>query len=685
VKWLNSEAILAGAFFWILAVMTVPLPPVLVDLLVSVSFTLALLVLLVAIYAERPLDFSVFPSLLLLVTLLRLGLNVASTRLILLRGSEGPDAAGHVIRAFGEFTVGGNFLVGFVVFAIFLVINFVVITKGAGRIAEVAARFTLDALPGKQMAVDADLGHGVIDDQTARRRRSELQREADFYGAMDGASKFVRGDAIAGLLILVANVLGGLGIGVLQQGMPLADAAVTYTILTVGDGLVSQIPALVVSTAAGVVVTRAAGGAPLAAELREQFVLQPRPLGLAAGMLGMLALAPGLPFLPFAALAGSTGALAWRVRGRPPGLAPAAPEPAPAAAPADPEAQVREALGVDELELELGYQLVPLADPARGGELLGRIKALRKQLAAELGFVVPLIHVRDNVQLAPDQYAIQLRGNPVASGTLPAGRWLALAPAGEPPPVPGDPTRDPAFGMPALWVRARDRERAVAAGYAVVDPATALATHLAEVIRSHAGDLLTRRHVRELLDRLAESAPRVVDEIVPGIVPVATLHRTLRQLLAERVSIRDLETILETLAEHAGRVQDADLLTDLVRQRLGRTITRPHLDAQGVLRVWTLAPGLDERLRGAVQRTDQGAFLSLDAPTLERLVRGLERALGAGGRERPAVLLASPALRAPLRQIVGRLDARAAVISHNELPPELRIVAEGVLELGDAD
>lgn len=685
MKWASSETLLAGALFWILAMMVMPLPPVVLDLLVSVSFTLALLVLLVAIYAERPLDFSVFPSLLLLVTLLRLGLNVASTRLILLHGADGPSAAGQVIHAFGEFTVGGNYVVGFVVFTIFLVINFVVITKGAGRIAEVAARFTLDALPGKQMAVDADLGHGVIDDQTARRRRADLQREADFYGAMDGASKFVRGDAIAGLLILVVNVLGGLGIGVLQQGMPLADAAITYTILTVGDGLVSQIPALVVSTAAGVVVTRAAGGAPLATELREQFVLQAQPLGLAAGMLGMLALAPGLPFLPFAALAGGTGALAWRVRGRAGARAPALPDEAPAATPVDPEARVREALGVDELELELGYQLVPLADPARGGELLGRIKALRQQLAGELGFVVPLVHVRDNVQLAPDQYGIRLRGNSVASGVLPAGRWLALAPPGDAPPVPGDATRDPAFGLPALWVRARDRERAAAAGYAVVDPATALATHLAEVIRGHASDLLARRQVRELLDRLAESAPKVVDEIVPAIVPVAILHRTLRQLLAERVSIRDLETILEVLAEHTGRVQDPDQLTDLVRQRLGRTITHPHLDPQGVLHVWTLAPALDERLRGAVQRTDQGAFLSLDAPTLERLVAGLERVLGGGGRERGAVLLASPTLRAPLRQIVARLDARAAVISHNELPLELRIVADGVVELADAD
>ncbi|MEB2344446.1 MAG: flagellar biosynthesis protein FlhA [Deltaproteobacteria bacterium] len=682
---MGADTLLAAAFFWILAMMAVPLPPALLDLLLSVSFTVSLLVLLVALYTDRPLDFSVFPSLLLIVTLLRLGLNVASTRLILLHGAEGPEAAGHLIQAFGAFAVGGSFLVGFALFAIFLVINFVVITKGAGRIAEVAARFTLDALPGKQMAVDADLNHGVIDDQTARRRRVELQRETDFYGAMDGASKFVRGDAIAGLVILVVNVVGGLAIGVFQEGMPLVEAATTYTILTVGDGLVSQIPALVVSTAAGVVVSRAAGGAPLAEELRDQLVLQPRPLALAAGMLGTLALVPGLPFLPFATLAVGAGALAWRMRDRLGGAPESAPPPSPAAAAIDPEAQVRAALGVDELELELGYQLVPLADPARGGELLGRIKALRRQLAGELGFVVPLVHVRDNVQLGADHYSVLLRGNPVAAGQLPAGRWLALQPGPDAPPVPGDPTRDPAFGLPARWVRARDRERAAAAGWAVVDPATALATHLAEVIRGQAAELLTRRHVRELLDRLAEQAPKLVDEIVPAIVPLSTLHRTLRQLLAERVSIRDLETILETLAEHVPRVQDVDQLTELVRQRLARTIARPHLDGDGVLRVWTLEPGLDERLRGAVQRTDQGAFFSLDAPTLERLVRGLEAALTrAGGRERPLVLLAAPALRGPLRQLVARLDARTAVLSHNELPPELRVAGEGVVELSDA-
>jgi flagellar biosynthesis protein FlhA len=684
VKWLSSETLLAAAFFWILAMLMLPLPPALLDLLLSVSLTVSILILLVAINTNRPLDFSVFPSLLLMVTLLRLGLNVASTRLILLHGAEGTHAAGRVIEAFGAFTIGGNYVIGAVIFAIFLVINFVVITKGSGRIAEVAARFTLDALPGKQMAVDADLNHGVIDDREARKRRSDLQREADFYGAMDGASKFVRGDAIATLFITAINVIGGLAIGVLQEGLPIAEAAASYTTLTVGDGLVSQIPGLVVSTAAGIVVSRAAGGAPLALELRDQFLMQPRPLLFASVMLGGLALMPGIPFLPFAALGGASFWLSRRSAALGLAAETAALVPESTREP-DAEAQVRSALELDELELEIGYQLVPLADPARGGELLGRIRALRKQLAGELGFVVPLIHVRDNVQLAPDAYSILLRGNPVASARIPSGCWLALAPSDAAPPIAGTPTRDAAFGLPAVWVRARDRDRAAAAGYAVVDAATALTTHLAEVIRAQSPELLTRKHVRELLDQLSQRAPRVVDEIVPAIVSVSVLHRVLRQLLAERVSIRDLEGILETLAEHTPKTQDPELLCDLLRQRLARTITRPHLDTTGALPVLTLEANLEERLRGAVQRSDQGSFFSLDAPTLERLVRGLEQVLGKSTPgAAPRVLLCPASVRGALRQIVSRIDARVPVVSHHEIPGDLKLVGAGTVGLADA-
>ena len=666
----RQEILLAASFFWILALLVVPLPPPVLDLMLSLSLTVGIMILLLALYTERPLDFSVFPSLLLMVTLLRLGLNVASTRLILLRGAEGPGAAGNVIRAFGDFSVGGDPIVGVVVFSIFVVINFVVITKGSGRIAEVAARFTLDAMPGKQMAIDADLNAGILDDREALARRKEIQREADFYGAMDGASKFVRGDAIAGLLIMLVNIVGGLFIGVVTQSLPLGDAFQTYTILTVGDGLVSQVPALVVSTAAGVVVSRAAAGAPLAEELSTQLFVQPRALTVAGVMLGTLALIPGLPTLPFALLAGGVLALARRFRSQ----AEAAPaEAEPEAAPArSEEEEIREALSLDDLELEVGYALVPLVDPERGGDLPARIRATRRQLASELGFVVPLVHIRDNLELSPGSYRILLRGNPVAQTELPPGRLLALRPGDAAEPIPGIEARDPAFGLPALWIQERDRERAFAAGYAVVDPASAVATHLAEVIRSHAADLLTRQHARELLAQLAERAPKLVDDIVPTIVSMSIVHRTLRSLVAERVSIRDLSTILETLAEHVPKIQDPDLLTDLVRERLARTVTRPYVDAENTLRVYTLDPALEETLRGSVQRTEGGNRArprrGLAGGSAEGAGRGLRRGTGRGGAPGPggAVLARDPlrpaadrgALHAAPRRDLARRDSQ---------------------------
>ncbi len=676
----GNEALLAIAVFGILALMVVPLPSPALDLMLALSLTLGIVILLLALFSESPLDFSVFPSLLLVVTLLRLGLNVASTRLILLHGADGSDAAGHIIEAFGAISVGGNFAVGIVVFLIFVLINFMVISKGAGRIAEVAARFTLDAMPGKQMAIDADLNQGVIDDREARRRRDDIQREADFYGAMDGASKFVKGDAIAGILILVVNVVGGLFIGVVQEGLPLFEALQTYTILTVGDGLVAQVPALVVSTSAGVVVSRAASGEALADEIRTQILFKPRVLGVASVMLGSLAFVPGMPFAPFAVLAAGAGLLA-RFGGPPeveetPEVTDAPPAP-------DPAQDMESALVLDELELEIGYGLIPLVDPDKGGELLHRIRATRRQLASDLGFVVPSVHIRDNLQLESGCYRVLLRGNPVAQAAISPGRWLALKSGDDLPKIPGVQTRDPAFGLPAVWIQERDRERASAAGYAVVDAATAVATHLSEVIRTHAADLLSRQQVRELLDQLTARSPKVVEEIVPAIVALSTLHRTLRTLLLERVSIRDLETILETLAEYAPKVQDPDMLVDLVRERLGRTVTRPYVGGDGRLPVITLAPDLEERLRGAVHRTDSGSFLSVDPATLDGLVKGLERAVasvGSGSEGSGPVLLASQQIRSPLRQIVARVVPRLAVISHNELPPEVKIVARTTVE-----
>jgi flagellar biosynthesis protein FlhA len=678
----RTEIVLGAALMWILALLIVPLPAAILDVLLALSFTLSLLILLLALYTERPLDFSVFPSLLLIVTLLRLGLNVASTRLILSHGSNGHDAAGRVIQAFAEITIGGNYAVGIILFLIFVTINFVVIARGSGRIAEVAARFTLDAMPGKQMAIDADLNQGLLDEAEARKRRRELQREADFYGAMDGASKFVRGDAIAGLVIVAVNIVGGLAIGVAQSGMPLGEALETFTALTVGEGLVGQVPALVVSTAAGIVVSRAAGGDPLGDELRAQMVLQPRALFGTSALLGALALAPGFPFLPFGLLSAGAGSLAWWSRKRPS----AAPEPVRPPAPApSPESELKSAIALDELELEIGYGLIPLVDASRGGDLPTRIRATRKQLAAELGFVVPLIHIRDNLSLDPSEYAISVRGNRVAKSRVPPGRVLAIAAEGaRADGVPGIVVRDPAFGLPAVWIQERDRQVAEARGFTVVDPAAAITTHLAEVVRQHAAELLTRRQVRELLDAYAEQAPKVVEEIVPGIVPLATLHRTLRALLAEGVSIRDLAAVLETLAEYAPKVQQPDLLTDLVRERLARTVTRPHLGANGELAVVTLDPALEQALQAGVQHTQSGSFLAVEPALLDRLLRGVQSAFAAGRDGAAHVLLSGQSIRAPLRQLLARVLPRVVVLSHNELPPDVRVVARGEVRLADA-
>ena len=677
-----SQMLLAGSFFLILALLVLPLPPPALDFFLSLSLTLGLLVLLLALFVERPLDFSVFPSLLLIMTLMRLGLNVGSTRLILLRGNEGADAAGNVIQAFGEFTVGGNYAVGIVIFLIFVIINLVVITKGAGRIAEVAARFTLDAMPGKQMAIDADLNQGVIDDTEARRRRIEVQRESDFYGAMDGASKFVKGDAIAGIVIMLINLVGGLAIGVFQQGMPLVEAAQNYTILTVGDGLVSQVPALVVSTAAGVIVSRAGAGDSLSGELRDQVVLQPRAMAMVSAMLGVMAIVPGLPFGPFAVLSVGAGALAALVKSEEEEPE-AVHETTEVAVPTE-EEQIREALVLDDLELEIGYGLIPLVDEKRGGELLSRIRATRRQLASDLGFIVPLIHIRDNLDLPSGGYSVRVRGDEVAHGEIPQGRALAIAPGDDAEAIPGIQTIDPAFGLPARWIEERDRDRASSAGYAVVDASTALSTHLSEVIRAHAVELLTRRRVQDLLDQFSEDAPKVVEEIVPGIVSLSLLHRTLRALLAERVSIRDLGTILDTLAEHAGKIQDPDLLTDLVRERLGRSITKPYLEEDGKLSVITLSSELEEQLRNVVQRSESGSFLAVDPVTLDGLVRGVQRAvdsLGLGGDELGPVLLATQSIRSPLRQIIARFLPRMAVLSHGELPGGVQVVSLGTVRL----
>ncbi len=680
----RDQVLLAVGALSILCLLVVPLPGAVMDFLLSLSISVSLVVLLLALFAERPLEFSIFPSILLILTLMRLGLNVGTTRLILMNGNEGTAAAGQLIEAFGAFTVGGSYIVGIVIFLLFVIINMMVITKGSGRIAEVAARFTLDAMPGKQMAIDADLSQGVIDDAEALERRETIQREADFYGAMDGASKFVKGDATAGIVIMLINVIGGLAIGVFQYDMGVAQAAETYTILTVGDGLVSQIPALIVSTAAGMIVTRAGESAPLAQEMKGQIFGKVNTMGIASGMLGAIALAPGLPFVPFALL--SAGAFALSRSMAEDEKLEAEKESEEPAGPSE-EEQIAGALALDDLELEIGYGLIPLVDPDKQGELLGRIRATRRQLATELGFVVPLIHIRDNLQLEPGGYEILIKGNSIAKGEIPPSHALAISPGEGAEEIPGQPTSDPAFGLPARWIRERDMDRASAAGYAVVDASTALATHLAEVIRGHAVELLSRRRVRELLDQFAESAPTVVDEIVPSIVSLSLLHRTMRSLLAERVSIRDIGTILDTLAEYAPKIQDPDLLTDLVRERLGRSITKPYLDDEGSLHVITLSPELEEKLRNGVQRTESGSFLAVDPQTIDHVVAGVDAAVKNGDYQaggRAPVLLAAQAVRSSLYPLLSRVVPRLAVLSHSELPPGIQIIADDVVREGDA-
>ena len=673
----SGDLTLALGAVGILAIMILPIPPAGLDFLITLNITLSIVVLLVAMYALRPLEFSVFPSLLLLLTLYRLSLNVASTRLILLRGEEGIEAAGKVIKTFGSFVVGGNYVVGLIIFFILIIINFVVITKGAGRIAEVAARFTLDAMPGKQMSIDADLNAGLITEEEARRRRQEIAAEADFYGAMDGASKFVRGDAIAGMIIVFVNIIGGLVIGVLQKKMSLGEAARTYTILTVGDGLVSQIPALIVSTAAGIIISRASAESNLGRDLSKQMLLHPKATAVAAAVLFALAFVPGFPKTFFFMLSLLSGAIAY--------VTTQAQEPPTEEAPAEegPSEAVEPLLYVDLLELEIGYELIPLVDKEQGGELLDRIRAMRSQFAQELGIIVPPIHIRDNLRLKPSAYSILLKGMEVAKGELMMGYYLAMNPAGVTDEIEGIPTKEPAFGLPAVWIRPSEREKALSLGYTVVDPATVLITHLMEVIRGHAHELLSRQEVQRLLDALGQRYPRVVEELVPNLLPLGTVQKVLQNLLRERIPIKDLLTILETLADYAPYTKDPNILTEYVRQALSRTITHLY-QSDGVIPVITLDRRVEEAIAQAVQRTEQGEFFVLDPRFTEKLLdklRDVVERVSLMGHQ--PVVMASPSIRRHFRKLIEHLLPMLPVISPNEILPEVKIKTVGVVSLDD--
>ena len=676
--WAKNPATLMGVgVIAILMVMVIPLPPIVIDLLLSLSVTTAIVILLMSMFVLKPLDFSVFPSVLLTVTLFRLSLNVASSRLILLHGNEGTGAAGQVIKAFGTFVVGGNYVVGLIVFTVLTLINFVVITKGATRIAEVAARFTLDAMPGKQMSIDADLNAGLISEAEARRRRSEIEREADFYGAMDGASKFVRGDAIAGVVIIFINIVGGLIVGVLQQGMDVTDAARNYTLLTIGDGLVTQVPALIISTAAGMLVTRSTSSSNLGQDISDQLFLQPKAIGTAAAILFVFALIPGMPKLSFLLVAGGAGFLAWRlIRNAPP-----APEAAEEEAPPPSAIETVDLLlPLDLLEIEVGYGLIGYVDVAQGGELLQRIKSLRRQLAAEMGFVIPAIHIRDNLQLKPNQYSVILKGVEIARGELMPGHWLALT-SDKTPRVKGIETKEPAFGLPAVWITEREKESVQARGVVVVDPATVVTTHLTEIIKANADELLGRQEVQTLLDNLAKSYPKVVEELVPKVVSVGTIHRVLQRLLRERIPIRDLLTVLETLADYAPMTKNIDILTGYVRQALARTITKQYRDSEGGITVVMLSPEIEDKISQSVQHTEYESFLAVDPNWVQRVVRGVQKFIGTfASRGLQPIVLCSPGARIHFRKVLEKFVPNIIVLSHNEITHDVNIKSLGIVE-----
>ncbi len=678
----HPDIIMSVGVVGILMIMLLPLPRFALDLLLSFNITLAIIVLLVGMQVRRPLEFSVFPSVLLMATLLRLSLNIASTRLILLHGNEGASAAGEVIRAFGNFVVGGNYTVGLVVFTILVIINFVVVTKGAGRIAEVAARFTLDAMPGKQMSIDADLNAGLINESEARRRRREIAEEADFYGAMDGASKFVRGDAIAAVVIILVNIVGGLTIGVLQQGMSLAAAAQNYTLLTVGEGLVAQVPALIVSTAAGMVVTRAASDANLGLEIARQVMVSPKVFGTAAVILLGLGLVPGLPHMAFLVL-GSL--VAWLAYGLFKQEREQAATPAATVAPTKSADSTPQIALLDLMEVQVGYGLIGLVEGDQGGVLLERIKGLRRQTASEMGFLVPPIHIRDNLQLRPNEYAILMKGVELVRGEVMPGHVLAIDPGtAQKGVVQGIPTKEPAFGLPALWVPESGREQAQMAGYTVVDASSAIATHLSEIIKRHAHELIGRQEVQSLLDEVTKAHPKLVEELIPNLLPLGALVRILSNLLRERVPVRDLRTILEAIADHATTSKDPDSLTEVARQALGRAITRQYLHTDGTLPVINLDPRLDRKLAEQVATTAQGGYWSLDPGVSQSLLTALKQAaerVAAKGQQ--PIVLCSPQLRRHLRKLSERALTSVPVLAFSEVDGIAKIKALETVRIGE--
>nr|WP_075619418.1 flagellar biosynthesis protein FlhA [Paenisporosarcina indica] len=664
----------------IVVMMVIPLPPLLLDLLIMVNISISLTIILVAMNTKEALEFSIFPTLLLLTTLFRLGLNVSTTRSILTN-----QTGGEVVETFGSFVVGGSPIIGILIFLILVIIQFLVITKGSERVAEVAARFTLDSMPGKQMSIDADLGAGMISDQEAKKRREKVSKEADFYGAMDGASKFVKGDAIAGIIIVLINIIGGLIIGVVVHKLPIGEAAELFTLLSIGDGLVSQIPALLISTAAGIIVTRAASEGNLGTDITRQLFAYPKMLYIVAGVLALFAVfTPINPLLvlPVAALVAFGGYRMQRTLK-------AEEDEDKEASSEDQELEVMKSpesvidlLHVDAIEFEFGYGLIPIADKNQGGDLLDRVIMIRRQCAIELGIVVPVIRIRDNIQLFPNQYVIKIKGNRVASGEIMLDHYLAMSPGIDDENVEGIETIEPAFGMPALWVNEEMKEEAEMAGYAIVDPPSVVSTHLTEVIKRHAHELIGRQEVKSLIENMRETSPAVVEELIPNMMAIGEVQKVLMKLLKEKVSIRNLLVVLETLADYSSQTKDTDVLTEYVRQALSRQITLQYTNPQEPLQVITAGASLEKKFADSVHRTEQGSYLSIDPESSQLIFQKIsEQATQLQQSGVQPILLTSPATRMYMRQFIERFAPELPVLSYNELEPEIEIQSVGVINI----
>ena len=678
----SSELITVIGVIGVLVVMIIPLPSVILDFLLALNITLAITILLIAMYTIKPLDFFIFPPLLLVTTLFRLSLNVASTRLILLHGNEGVLAAGKVIKSFGSFVVGGNYVVGMIVFIILVIVNFVVITKGATRIAEVAARFTLDGMPGKQMGVDADLNAGLIDEDEAKARRATITRESEFHGSMDGAAKFVRGDAIAGIIITVINIIGGFIIGVLQQKMSVIDAAQNYTLLTVGDGLISQIPALTISTAAGIVVSRAASEETMGKDFARQFFNYPKAIYVSALTVFFFGLIPGLPHIPFILLSILIGGSVYLLGGRKQGLKIKEIEEKNKEPVEEGPEPVEHLLIVDPLELEVGYGLISLVDREQGGKFLDRVRSIRRQFAIEMGMVIPPIHIRDNLQLNSSEYQILLKGVKIAGAELMMNHYLAMDPGDISRKIEGVETVEPAFNIPAVWIPEERKEEAKLAGYTVVDDATIMATHLTEIIRKHASELLGRQEVQNLLDNLSRSYPKAVDELVPNLLSLGIVQKVMQNLIRERISIRDLLTIVETLADYAVLTKDPDLLTEYVRNKLSRSIINPYIGEDGFLKLITMDPGVEDLLLQGVHKAEHGSYLSIDPKIADSIIASIKQeAEKAMSKNIQPILLTSPLIRRHLKKMVEYFIPSLMVLSQSELLSDIGFKSIGKVSL----